>query len=111
MSEPNKPATVPSVDDVVLLPCPCCGGSVQSGCYDEGGGDEWWVECGKCELMLGNRKSEQDAREAWNRRDGDPCRAGCKIRRAVEEMANSATSDFKAKDVPSTSTGVDSLWR
>lgn len=26
MSEQNKPATVPSVHDVVLLPCPFCGG-------------------------------------------------------------------------------------
>jgi len=26
MSEENKPDTVPSVDDVVLLPCPFCGG-------------------------------------------------------------------------------------
>lgn len=25
MSEPSKPDTIPSVDDVVLLPCPFCG--------------------------------------------------------------------------------------
>jgi hypothetical protein len=74
MSEQDKPATVPSVDDVVLLPCPCCGGSTNSGCYDDGGGDEWWVECSRCELSLGNRKSEQAAREAWNKRRSDGLR-------------------------------------
>jgi Lar family restriction alleviation protein len=90
MNEPNKSTTVPSVDDIVLLPCPHCG---SESVYV----DAWTtfrVRCRSCDAMGGGSYSQDTAASYWNRRDGDPCREGCKIKRAVKEMSDSLTSDY-----------------
>ena len=60
--------------------------------------------------MGGGRCSQDTAAAYWNRRDGDPCREGCKIKRAVKEMSDNATGEFKIDNVPSTGLGIDSPW-
>jgi hypothetical protein len=101
MSEPNKPTTVPSVDDIVLLPCPFCGGAPDISESDDG--MPRWVWCPGCEAdgppidyrFKGSKaKARRIVVDAWNRRDGDPCREGCKIKRAVKEMSDSLTAEY-----------------
>ena len=90
MSEPNKPATVPSVDDVVLLPCPFCGGDAKlfnkgdredrydvgcstEGCYVEGGAEWWHGDINTLVAMWNTRANatvrpgddQQDSPVAW----------------------------------------------
>jgi len=90
MSEPKDKPTVPSVDDVVLLPCPHCGSESVFV-------DAWTtfrVRCRSCDSMGGGSYSRDTAALYWNRRDGDPCREGCKIKRAVKEMSDSLTAEY-----------------
>jgi len=99
MSEPDKPATVPSVDDTVLLPCPFCGGDayILESIYKSDSNTlyEYKAYCGQCNAECGSwERSRSEAAGDWNRRDGNPCREGCKIKRAVKEMMDSLTDDY-----------------
>lgn len=105
MTTENTPSSA-SVDDVVLLPCPFCGS-------DAIFVDAWTmyrIRCGCCETMGGGSHVRDVAIEKWNLRDGDPCRDGCKIKRAVKEMGDSVTSDYTVEAPKSTGIGIDSPW-
>lgn len=84
---------------IPLLPCPFCGsGDIDIIHCEEDccGAKPRLIECQcGCELS-GNWADDTSAIAAWNRRDGDPCRQGCKIKRAVKEMADSATADYQS---------------
>lgn len=104
MSE-NKPSAVPSVHDVVLLPCPFCGSAADD---TQGFHGLTVIGCSHCQTAQTSPFDDySEAVRVWNRRDGDPCRDGCKIKRAVKEMSDSATADFAIDKPNSTGIGVD----
>lgn len=67
MSEPTKPAAVPLVDDVVLLPCPFCGGEAHVMKHVHMV-QEFAAYCGACETVHGWHGTARDAVESWNTR-------------------------------------------
>ena len=71
MSELNKPATVPSVDDVVLLPCPFCGGAAVEDEEEVGTQTKHWACCSCCNAMSYSFASSQHAAQTWNNRRSD----------------------------------------
>lgn len=102
MTKPNDVDRAP-VHDVVLLPCPFCGSS-DVGFHEDDYGFARWVICGTCEAdgpLLAVQPGTKEAAKLgvsrmWNRRDGDPCREGCKIKRWVKETQDSLTADYES---------------
>lgn len=92
-------ADLSSVESDVLKPCPFCGCGVaiehipahKHELATFMGGevpDTFYIECAGCPVgMLSNERDELVA--LWNRRDGDACRNGCKISKAVREFTES----------------------
>lgn len=60
-----------------LKPCPFCGGKAKLSKYHVGGITAWAVYCEKssqdlsCCAQMTSIKSEEDAINAWNRREAD----------------------------------------
>jgi len=91
-SNANQETLTPQVEAVVLLPCPFCGGNdaeishCEEGCC---GAKPRWVQC-PCGCELGGVwANDAEAIASWNRRDGDKCRHGCKIKKAIQSMVDS----------------------
>ena len=94
-----------------VLPCPFCGAAS----VELDSEDYRWVrinciECGasspsvrrfqldrQCNIVVGEHDMYERALAEWNRRDGDQCRDGCKIKRAVQQFNESATDDFQIR--------------
>lgn len=81
----------------IMLPCPFCGGSeativhCEDGCC---GAKPRWIQCPcGCELG-GSWLNDSEAIVGWNRRDGDRCHNGCKIKAAVQEFTDSLTPNY-----------------
>lgn len=73
-----------------VLPCPCCGSvDVKIAELNADQTGQFFVTCMRCVLRTGLSISRPDVISAWNRRDGDACRHGCKITKAVREMIDS----------------------
>ncbi len=53
-----------------LKPCPFCGAGKGDVMVDMFMDDTWSVSCGNCGCDIGSHKTEQWAREAWNKRSG-----------------------------------------
>jgi len=76
MSKPNNAAAT-SVQSVVLLPCPFCGNDADD---TQGFHGLTVIGCSHCQTAQTEPFDEYaNAVAVWNRRDGDPCREGCKI--------------------------------
>ena len=90
-----------SVGSTDLLPCPFCG-SENVYLSEDDYGFARWVSCDDCETTGPVLAVQPGTKEAavllasrkWNRRGGDPCREGCKIKRAVKDTNDSLTSDY-----------------
>lgn len=90
--EPQKDAAGAPVHSIVLLPCPFCGCEADD---TQGFHGLTVIGCSNCETAQTQPFDEYDAAaRAWNSREGDPCRHGCKVKRAVKEMNDSLTTDF-----------------
>lgn len=78
MSEPKDKAVVASVDSIVLLPCPFCGGDAEilESSYKPNSNTiyEYKAYCIQCNAeIVACSGSKSEAAADWNRRDGDPC--------------------------------------
>jgi len=99
MTEPKEPNDKQE-QSIVLLPCPCCGDTPVRQTYEGEAADQIHkieigvVRCLDCGLSMETSCGQPEADARWNRRYGDPCREGCKIKRAVKEMNDSLTADY-----------------
>lgn len=91
MSEQNKPDTVPSVDDVVLLPCPFCGVSplLEQSFDIDCESTTAWITCEGCDCKYGplypdTKQDVIDWMEGWNKRRSDGLRNWAKAELAKE---------------------------
>lgn len=92
----NKPKDVDAASDqpIVLLPCPFCGSDADD---TQGFHGLTVIGCSHCQTAQTEPFDEYaDAAAVWNRRDGDACRYGCKVKRAVREYHSSLTADYES---------------
>jgi hypothetical protein len=88
MNAPEKP--------VVLLPCPFCGDVGRcgpDGAYYFKHAEGCWIRSQRG-MMLDCVSFEELGQ--WNIRIGDSCHEGCKIKRAVKQMSDNLTTDYKS---------------
>ena len=52
-----------------INPCPFCGGKSRVHLYL----GKWYARCNKCKTYSAPYDTEERAKEAWNRRAGEPC--------------------------------------
>lgn len=52
-----------------IEPCPFCGGKSRVHKYL----GKWYARCNKCKAYSAPYDTEEQAKEAWNRRAGEPC--------------------------------------
>jgi len=69
--EPRSNLKATSVDDVVLLPCPCCGHRSELEGIPDDYGPQWSIECDRCGLGLTTGISAEVIVNAWNARRTD----------------------------------------
>lgn len=73
MSEDAKPAVSSTVENVVLLPCPFCGGQAHFEWYKKGLHTDKYdgtcgIRCMVCRAVIPSNRTAVNAVKAWNRR-------------------------------------------
>ena len=92
----QKDQTDKQEESIVLLPCPFCGGRPELYVSNDWGVHD--VRCSQCHVTTRCFLEPGTSTATWNRRDGDACRHGCKIKQAVKEFSENLSGDYS--DVP-----------
>lgn len=79
-------------EHIELPPCPFCGSESPQIMESMAGGFN--ISCNGpiscvCFLLNESCSTREEVAKRWNRRDGDKCRHGCKIKRAIKTFVNS----------------------